>query len=96
MGLSLQDKKTKGPSKCLEMLGLELNSVAMEVHLPADKLAYLCELLALWSTKMHCTFHELLEFNGYLIFCCQAIPLWRAFIQSLFDFAASFKSEFSC
>ncbi|KAF7345311.1 Integrase/recombinase xerD [Mycena sanguinolenta] len=95
LGLSLQDKKTEGPSTCLEMLGIELDSIAMEARLPAEKLAYLSEVLHVWRGKTHCSLRELQEFTGYLIFCSQVIPHSRAFLQSLFDFAASFKSSYS-
>jgi hypothetical protein len=36
------------------------------------------------------------ELTGYLIFCSQVIPYSRTFITSLFNFSASFSSQFSC
>jgi len=41
LGLSFQPKKTVRPTICLEFLGLELNSEAMEARLPIAKLDYL-------------------------------------------------------
>src|SRR5882724_10646696 len=41
LGLSFQPKKTVRPTICLEFLGLELNSEAMEARLPISKLDYL-------------------------------------------------------
>ncbi|KAF7342837.1 Integrase/recombinase xerD [Mycena sanguinolenta] len=89
------DKKTECRSTCLEMLGIELDSVVMEARFPVDKLSYLSDILQLSQAKTHCSLHELQEFTGYLIFCSQVIPHSRAFLQSLFDFATSFKSPYS-
>jgi len=41
LGLSFQPKKTVRPMTCLEFLGLELDSEAMEARLPMAKLDYL-------------------------------------------------------
>ncbi|KAF7376591.1 Integrase/recombinase xerD [Mycena sanguinolenta] len=87
--------KTEVPSTRLEMLGIELDSIAMEACLPAEKLTYLSKVLHVWREKTHCSLRELQEFTGYLIFCSQVIRHSCAFLQSLFDFAASFKSPYS-
>jgi hypothetical protein len=67
----------------------------MEARLPDDKLQYLQGLLSNWAAKTHCTQLELAELTGYLQFCSQVIPYSRAFLRSMFDFSATFKSSFS-
>jgi hypothetical protein len=95
LGLHFQESKIEGPSTCLEFLGIELDSVAMEARLPVDKLSYLADLLYKWYSKTHCTLRELQELTGYLQFCSQIIPFSMAFLRSLFDFSSSFKSSFA-
>lgn len=55
LGLRFQDSKAEGPMTCLEFLGIELNSQAMEAHLLTLKLKYLSDLLSQWRSKTHCT-----------------------------------------
>lgn len=69
----------------------------MEVRLPPDKLTYLCELTSVWVTRRRATRWDLEELTGFLQFASQVIPLARAFICTLYDFAATFPpSPFSC
>ena len=51
LSLSFQPKKTIQPCTSLEFLGLELNSLAMEACLPANKLSYLRDLLNVWESQ---------------------------------------------
>ena len=87
LGLSFQPKKTIHPTMSLEFLGLELNSVAMEAHLPADKLDYLKEYLCDWQSRVHCTLKEIQGLVGFLQFCTQVIPHGHTFIQGLINFS---------
>jgi hypothetical protein len=95
LGLSFQESKIEGPSTCLEFLGIELDSMAMEARLPAEKLSYLTDILVKWRSKSHCTLHELQELTGYLQFCSQIIPFSKAFLPALFDFSVSFHNPFA-
>ena len=49
LGLSFQPAKVVGPATLIEFLGLELDSVAMEVRLPGNKLNFLIQLLDSWA-----------------------------------------------
>lgn len=95
LGLNIQDAKTEGPSTKLEMLGIELDSIAMEARLPPSKVKFLHETLQEWTAKSHCTLRELQELTGYLHFCSAVIPHSRAFIRALEDFSSSFTSPFA-
>ena len=46
LGVEMAHHKTEGPTTRLTILGIEFNTVAMELHLPADKLQQLIGLLA--------------------------------------------------
>jgi len=61
LGLSFQPKKMVRPMTCLEFLGLELDSAAMEARLPIEKLSYLHESLLEWVSCRHCNLKDLQE-----------------------------------
>ena len=95
LGLHFQDSKTVWPCTQLEFLGLELDFIMMEAHLPSDKLAYLTDLLDAWTLKTKCSLHELQELMGLLQFASQVIPKSRTFICRLLDFSLTFTSPFA-
>ena len=66
LGLSFKPKKTIWPTTCLEFLGLELDSIAMEACLPEDKLTYLCSCLMEWQACKHCTLKDIQELMVWL------------------------------
>jgi len=69
LGLSFQPKKTIRLTTCLEFLGLELDSAAMEACLPQEKLHCLRETLGEWQVHRHCTLWDIQELTGFLQFC---------------------------
>ncbi|KAG9227027.1 hypothetical protein CCMSSC00406_0008999 [Pleurotus cornucopiae] len=95
LGLTFQPEKTVWPTTCLEFLGIELDTLAMEARLPNNKLVYLNELLASWSTKCHCNLHEVQELTGFLHFSSQVIPYSRAFLRRLTQFSTTFSTPHS-
>lgn len=95
LGLSFQTSKTLGPATCIEFLGLELDSEAMEARLPHDKLIFLRDLLSSWNRRVSCTLRDLQELTGFLQFASQVIPISRAFIRQLIDFSMTFSSPLS-
>ena len=46
-------EKSEGPTTCITFLGIEVDSVAMELRLPADKLLRLQQLSSQWQGKRH-------------------------------------------
>ena len=65
-GLPVEVDKCQGPVSCILFLGMELNSVALEIHLPGDKLANLRSLLHSWRGRKACRKRELLPLIGSL------------------------------
>ena len=45
------EEKGEGPAPCLTVLGIEIDSRAMELHLPPDKLQRLLQLQRDWRSK---------------------------------------------
>ena len=64
LGLFFQDEKTLCPSTQVEFLGLQLDTVAMEAHLPGDKLLYLRNLLLEWLDCCSCLLLDLQQLVG--------------------------------
>jgi hypothetical protein len=50
-GLPVEEEKGQGPVTCIPFLGMELDSVVMEIRLPKDKLASLRALLCTWRGR---------------------------------------------
>ena len=95
LGLSFQHEKTLRPSTQTEYLGLDLDTLAMEARLPADKLLYLRDLLRLWTKRRRCSLHDLQQLIGFLQFCSQVIPHSRAFLRRLISFSMTFRSQYA-
>ena len=53
LGVPLEPSKLEGPARCLTFLGIELNTAALQLKLPNDKLQRLKEALATAWSKMH-------------------------------------------
>ncbi|KAG5715762.1 Integrase/recombinase xerD like protein [Termitomyces sp. T112] len=93
LGLTFQPTKMIGPNTTVEFLGLELDSRAMEVRLPQEKLEHLHNLMDSWAHQRCATHCELDELTGFLQFASQVIPAARAFIHALYNFATLFLSS---
>lgn len=89
LGVPLAEDKTEGPSTCITFLGFELDSLAMELRLPAIKLEKIKAKLKLWESRRSGTKRKLLSLIGSLQHCCQAIVLGRPFLRRLIDRAYS-------
>ena len=45
LGIPLAPRKSVGPTTCLTILGIEIDSIAKEIRLPHDKLTRFSQLL---------------------------------------------------
>ena len=66
LGLPVTANKLEGLCSHLTFLGLELDSVALEMRLPQDKLSELQQLFSLWSGRRSCRKKELESSVGKL------------------------------
>lgn len=95
LGLCFQEEKKLTPRNVVDFLGLDLDSTLMQARLPADKLAYLNQLLADWAAKRTASLRETQEILGYLHFAAQVIPHARTFVRRIADFTMKFSSRFT-
>lgn len=64
--MPVEPEKDEGPATTIGFLGLELNSVALEVRLPIDKLRQLKALIVSWRGKKACRKRDLLSLICFL------------------------------
>lgn len=72
--IPLDPDKMEGPSTCLTMLGIELDSLTLKARLPRGTFKCITALLESWSVKQHCTRKELESLTGTLHHLCKVIP----------------------
>ena len=73
-------------------LGIEFDSQAREMWLPAPKRLELKSTLDSWVHRVQCTERELLSLAGYLSFADKVVPPRCTFCRRLFDEASQFTS----
>ena len=78
LGLPPEPEKDEGPATTISFLGMELDSVELEVRLPPEKLHRMRADLARWRGRKACRQRELLSLIGVLSHACkegrQVIP----------------------
>ena len=85
-GVPIADEKTEGPCTVLVFLGLELDSVLMQVRIPMDKVQKLVDqILAVLEHNSSVTLKELQSLLGSLNFMCRAIAPGRPFCRRLIN-----------
>ena len=90
-GTPVEEEKSEGPATTLPFLGIEIDSVAMELRLPADKLAQLKLVLSQWHGKKACLKRDLLSIIGSLSHASKVVKSGRAFTRRLIDLSKSVK-----
>lgn len=85
LGMPVEPEKDEGPATVISFLGLELDSTAMEVRLPLDKLTNLRALLTSWRGRKACKKRELLSLIGSLAHASKAIKPGRSYLRRLIN-----------
>ena len=75
LGVPLKSSKIEGPATTLTFLGIQIDTVAMEIRLPQDKLSHLMTMLTEWKTRKRCTKRELLSLIGKLNHAANVVVL---------------------
>ena len=83
------EDKVVGPTTVMTVLGIEVDSVAQESRLPADKLLPLLSLLKDWQGRSSASKRELLSLIGHLSFAAKVVPPGRTFIRRLLDLSCT-------
>ncbi|CAG2204561.1 unnamed protein product [Mytilus edulis] len=83
LNIPIAKHKTIGPVKCLEYLGIILDSEKMKARLPLNKVDRICEFIKKLCRKKSCTKRELLQLLGHLNFASRVILPGRSFVSYL-------------
>ncbi len=85
LNLPLALHKKEGPATCLTYLGIELDTVAMEIRLPAQKLHRLKHTIQKWVSMKFCKRKQLESLIGLLHDASIVVRPGRTFIRRLID-----------
>lgn len=85
LGILIAPEKTEGPVTCLSFLGLELDSLAMEIRLPPSKLRALQALITQWIDKQSCSRRHLESLIGSLHHACCVVRPGKTFLRRMFE-----------
>ena len=93
LGLPIDPGKDEGPSSCLVFTGIEIDSVAMELRLPQEKLSRMKRKLRGWRGKKACYKEDLLSLISTLSYACKVVRAGISFLRRLIDLASSRESD---
>ena len=85
LGVPLAAHKREGPTTCLTFLGIEMDSQAGILRLPADKLQRLTSVLQEWGDRKVCTRRELESLIRLLNHACKVVRPGRTFLRRMID-----------
>ena len=85
VGLPVAENKLEGPSTCLMFLSFELDSKALEMRLPRDKLLDLQQTSSAWSGRRSCRKKELESLVGKLSHASRVVQPGKTFLRQLFE-----------
>jgi hypothetical protein len=77
--------KTALPMQVQILTGVEVNTILMQLRLPADKLSKALKLLADFQGCQRCRLSEVRALAGYLGHCAQVVRGGRIFLRRLWD-----------
>ena len=90
LGFPVADEKTVGPATLITFLGIEVDSVGMQLRLPMVKLKKLKELVASWRKRKGCRKRELQSLAGHLNHACKVVRPGRRFLRGIFGLLSHF------
>ena len=93
LGLPLHPNKLQGPTTCVTILGIELDSDRLQARLPTEKRDRIVALLEEWSTKRFCKRRELESLIGHLYHACKVAPQGRTFLRRMTDLLCAFRLD---
>ena len=86
-GTPVEEDKLEGPATVIPFLGIELDTIKLEIRLPVDKLQRLQQQTREWRGKKEGLKRDLLSLIGTLTHACKAVRQGRSFLRRLIDIA---------
>lgn len=89
LGLPVAEDKLEGRDTQLTFLGLELDTITMEIRLPSEKLVTLQALIMSWLGRRSCSKRELESLVGSLSHAAQVVRCGKTFLRHTFELLAA-------
>ena len=83
LGLTVSAKKLVPPSTQVTCLGIVVDTVALSVSIPTEKLTVIKSICSEWSGKQICTKKELQSLLGLLLYVAKCIKYARYFLNRM-------------
>ena len=83
LGMPMKPEKTVGPCTKLTFLGIEIDTIAMEIRLDYERLTNMRADLSLWCKAETLSLKECQSIRGILNFATKVIPAGKAFLRRL-------------
>lgn len=83
-GVPLAEEKSVYPTSCLDFLGIQIDTVAMEFRLPVDKVLRIQALLVFVMSRRKVRLKFLQSLLGLLAFASRIMPMGRVFTKRLY------------
>jgi len=93
LGFAINWNKVVDPTTSITFLGIEVDSIAMELRLPGDKLKVLREELDRFANLNRASKKQLQSLTGKLAWSASVVHGGRVFLRRLFDAIASLKRD---
>ena len=84
LNIPIEVSKLEGPSSCLTFLGIEVDTVSLQLRLPKDKLANLKETLSYSVQRRTISKKDLQRLTGLLQFATKVVRPGRPFLRRLY------------
>ena len=84
LNIPMEESKLEGPSTCLTFLGIEVDTVALQLHLPSDKLANLKDIMCDSIQRRTMSKKDLQKLTGLLQFATKVVQPGRPFLRRLY------------
>ena len=85
VGFHISFSKITSPSTCTRFLGININTVTLEMSLPEDKLLKLIQVLDVTRDRKKLSRRELERLGGYLAHCSKVVKGGRTFCRRIYD-----------
>ncbi len=85
VGIPLAAHKREGPMTSITFLGVEIDAIAGQLRLPADKLTRLTLTISQWGDRRFCPKNYLQSLNGLLNHACKVVRPGRSFLRRMID-----------
>ena len=85
LGIPVAQEKVEGLPTTITFLGIEIDMVAIQLCLPANKLAELRNLVKQWMQWKSCFKKDLQSLAGKLQHACKVVRLGRTFLRRVFE-----------